>query len=420
MTLVRSLRRDGSEITGNIMKITDAKVIVTCPGRNFVTLKITTDEGLHGVGDATLNGRELAVVSYLEEHVVPCLIGRDPQQIEDIWQFLYRGAYWRTGPVTMAAIAAVDTALWDIKAKAANMPLYQLLGGKSRNGVMVYGHANGRDIEETVDEVSKYIDLGYKAIRAQSGVPGLASTYGVSSDKMYYEPADADLPSENVWSTTKYLDHAPLLFETLRDKFGFEKHLLHDVHHRLTPIEAARLGKSLEPYRLFWMEDAVPAENQENFRLIRQHTTTPLAVGEIFNTIWDCRTLIQEQLIDYIRTTVVHAGGVTHLRRILDFASIYNVRSGCHGATDLSPVCMGASLHLGLAAPNFGIQEYMRHTPETDEVFPHAYSFEDGYLHPGETPGHGVEIDEALAAKFPYKRAYLPVNRLEDGTMWNW
>ncbi len=402
------------------MKITDAKVIVTCPGRNFVTLKISTDEGLYGIGDATLNGRELAVVSYLQDHVAPCLIGRDAHQIEDIWQYFYRGAYWRTGPVTMAAIAAVDTALWDIKAKAANMPLYQLLGGKSRNGVMVYGHANGSDIEETIDEVSKYIELGYKAIRAQSGIPGLDSTYGVSQDKMFYEPADANMPSENVWSTTKYLDHTPRLFEALREKFGFDPHFLHDVHHRLTPIEAARLGKSLEPYRLFWLEDAVPAENQENFRLIRQHTTTPLAVGEIFNTVWDCRTLIQEQLIDYIRTTVVHAGGITHLRRILDFASLYNVRSGCHGATDLSPACMGASLHLGLAAPNFGVQEYMRHTPETDDVFPHAYSYADGYLHPGETPGHGVDINEDLAAKYPYQRAYLPVNRLEDGTMWNW
>ncbi|MEM1104451.1 MAG: D-mannonate dehydratase ManD [Pseudomonadota bacterium] len=402
------------------MKITDAKVIVTCPGRNFVTLKLQTDQGIYGLGDATLNGRELAVASYLSDHVGPCLIGRDAQRIEDTWQFLYRGAYWRRGPVTMAAIAAVDTALWDIKAKAAGMPLYQLLGGRSRDAVMVYGHANGRDIEETADEVARYIELGYRAIRAQSGVPGLASTYGVSQDKMYYEPADADLPSENVWSTTKYLDHTPKLFETLRARFGFEPHFLHDVHHRLTPIEAARLGRDLEPYRLFWMEDAVPAENQENFRLIRQHTTTPLAVGEVFNTIWDCRRLIQEQLIDYIRATVVHAGGITHLRRILDFASIYNVRSGCHGATDLSPVCMGAALHVGLAIPNFGIQEYMRHTEETDAVFPHSYSFAGGALTPGEAPGHGVDIDEALAAKYPYERAYLPVNRLEDGSMWNW
>jgi len=360
------------------------------------------------------------VVSYLQDHVIPCLIGRDAQQSEDIWHYLYRGAYWRRGPITMAAIAAVDTALWDIKAKAAGMPLYQLLGGKSREAVMVYGHANGRDIEETCDEVAKYIDMGYKAIRAQSGIPGLASTYGVAKDKMYYEPADAALPTENIWSTEKYLDHTPQLFEALRTRFGFEHHLLHDVHHRLTPIEAGRLGKALEPYRLFWMEDSTPAENQEAFRLIRQHTVTPLAVGEIFNTIWDCKDLIQNQLIDYIRATVVHAGGITHLRRIADLAALYQVRTGCHGATDLSPVCMGAALHFDIWVPNFGVQEYMRHTEETDAVFPHAYRFDKGMLYPGDVPGHGVDIDETLAAKYPYQPAYLPVNRLEDGTLWHW
>lgn len=402
------------------MKIINAKVIITCPGRNFVTLKIETDEGVYGIGDATVNGRELAVASYLQDHVIPCLIGRDAHRIEDIWHYLYRGAYWRRGPITMCAIAAVDTALWDIKAKAAGMPLYQLLGGKSRDAVMVYGHANGRDIEETCDEVAKYIDMGYKAIRAQSGVPGLASTYGVAKEKMYYEPADGALPTENIWSTEKYLDHTPKLFETLRTRFGFDPHLLHDVHHRLTPIEAGRLGKALEPYRLFWMEDATPAENQEAFRLIRQHTVTPLAVGEIFNTIWDCKDLIQNQLIDYIRATVVHAGGITHLRRIADLAALYQVRTGCHGATDLSPVCMGAALHFDISVPNFGIQEYMRHTEETDAVFPHAYRFDRGMLYPGDTPGHGVDIDETLAAKYPYQPAYLPVNRLEDGTLWHW
>ncbi len=402
------------------MKIRNARVIVTGPGRNFVTLKIETDEGLSGLGDATLNGREQAVAAYLEHHVIPCLIGRDPHQIEDIWQYLYRGAYWRRGPVTMCAIAAVDTALWDIKAKAAGLPLYQLLGGRSRHGVLVYGHANGRDIGETLDEAAKYLEMGYKAVRLQTGIPGLAATYGVSGDKMYYEPADAGLPAENTWSSEKYLDHLPKLFEAARARFGFEPHLLHDVHHRLSPIEAARLGKTLEPFRLFWLEDAVPAENQEGFRLIRQHTVTPLAVGEVFNTIWDCRQLVQEQLIDYIRTSVVHAGGVTHLRRIADFASVYHIKTGAHGATDLSPVCMGAALHFDMWVPNFGIQEYMRHTEQTDQVFPHAYRFEDGYLHPGEEPGHGVGIDEKLAAKYPYRPAYLPVNRLEDGTMWNW
>jgi mannonate dehydratase len=403
------------------MKIVSAKTIVCCPGRNFVTLKIQTDQGLAGIGDATLNGRELAVVSYLEDHVIPCLIGRDPQQIEDIWQYLYRGAYWRRGPVTMSAIAAVDTALWDIKAQAAGMPLYQLLGGASRSGVMVYGHANGRDIAETVDEVLRYKELGYRAIRAQSGVPGLEKVYGVGRGTLFYEPADASLPSEHDWATEKYLAHTPKLFDAVRSQLGWEHHLLHDVHHRLTPIEAARLGKDLEPYRLFWMEDATPAENQEAFRLIRQHTTTPLAVGEVFNTVWDCKDLIANQLIDYIRATVVHAGGITHLRRIADFAALYQVRTGCHGATDLSPACMGAALHFDLWVPNFGIQEYMRHSDETDAVFPHAYTFKDGMLHPGEAPGHGVTIDEALAAKYQYQRAYLPVNRQQhDGTLWHW
>ncbi len=402
------------------LKITDAKVLVCSPGRNFVTLKIQTDEGFYGLGDATLNGRELAVASYLNDHLVPCLIDRDPSQIEDTWQYLYRGAYWRRGPVTMTAIAAVDMALWDIKGKVLDTPVYNLLGGRSRTGVLVYGHANGADIEATCDEVARYIDLGYRAIRAQSGIPGLASTYGVSKNKMAYEPAEKGLPLENAWDTEKYLLHVPKLFESLRLRFGDDIRLLHDAHHRLTPIEAARLGKSLEPYHLFWLEDAVTAELQEGFRVVRQHTTTPLAVGEVFNTVWDAQELITGQLIDYLRMTVVHGGGITHLKKVAALAEIYHVQTGCHGATDLSPVAMAAALHFDLAIPNFGIQEYMRHTKETDEVFPHAYYFEDGYLHPGEKPGLGVEYDEKLASKFPYERAYLPVNRKTDGTMWNW
>ena len=401
-------------------KIIDAKVIVTSPGRNFVTLKIIIEDGVYGLGDATLNGRELSVASYLQDHVIPCLIGRDAHRIEDIWQYLYKGAYWRRGPVTMSAIAAVDTALWDIKGKLAGLPVYQLLGGASRESVMVYGHANGTTIEDTVKTALEYQAQGYKAIRIQCGVPGMASTYGVSKDKYFYEPADADLPTENVWNTSKYLRIVPELFKAAREALGWDVHLLHDIHHRLTPIEAGRLGKDLEQYRPFWLEDATPAENQEAFKLIRQHTTTPLAVGEIFNSIYDCRELIENQLIDYIRATVVHAGGISHLRKIANLADLYQVRTGCHGATDLSPVCMAAALHFDLSIPNFGVQEYMRHTPETDAVFPHAYTFADGAMHPGEAPGLGVDIDEELAAKYEYNRAFLPVNRLEDGTMFNW
>ena len=400
-------------------EIVDAKVIVTCPGRNFVTLKITTRSGVYGLGDATLNGRELAVASYLEDHVVPNLIGRDAGRIEDIWQFLYRGAYWRRGPVTMSAIAAVDVALWDILGKMAGMPVYQLLGGRSREGALVYGHANGRDIAEASDAVGRFIEQGFLAVRAQCGVPGIKKAYGISSAKGY-EPAESELPLETVWNTPRYLEVVPKLFGQLRKDHGNEVELLHDVHHRLTPIEAARLAKSLEPYRLFWLEDSTPAENQKSFELIRQHSVTALAVGEVFNSIWDCKHLIENQLIDYIRTTIVHGGGITHVRRLADFAALHQVRTGFHGATDLSPVTMGAALHFDTWVPNFGIQEYMFHTEETDAVFPHDYVLRAGRLHVGDTPGIGVDIDEKLAAKYPYAPKQLPIARLEDGSMWDW
>jgi len=352
--------------------------------------------------------------------VIPCLIGRDADRIEDTWQYFYRGAYWRRGPVTMCAIAAVDVALWDIKAKRAGMPLYQLLGGRCREGVMVYAHANGHEVSELLESVAKQQELGYRAIRVQAAVPGVADAYGVPHGNKPYEPADGDLPREETWDTARYLRFMPKLMDAVRSKFGFDLALLHDGHHRLTPIEAAALGKSLEEFQPFWLEDLTPAENQEAFRLIRQHSTAPLAVGEVFNSIFDCKQLINEQLIDYIRATVVHAGGITHLRRIASFADLYGVKTGCHGATDLSPVCMGAALHFDVSVPNFGIQEHMPHSASTDEVFPHAYTFADGMMEPGETPGHGVDIDEKLAARFPYKRAYLPVCRLADGTLHSW
>jgi mannonate dehydratase len=402
------------------MRIVDAKVIVCCPGRNFVTLKLVTEDGVHGLGDATLNGRELAVASYLSDHVIPLLIGRDARRIEDVWQYLYKGAYWRRGPVTMTAIAAVDTALWDILGKTLNTPVYQLLGGASRESVMVYGHANGETIDETVKAVQHYMQLGYQAVRAQCAIPGVLHAYGVGRGTLHYEPAEKGKPLESVWSTERYLDFVPPLFDRLRREVGFDVHLLHDVHHRLTPIEAARLGKSLEPARLFWLEDPVPAEHQASFRTIREHTTTPIAVGEVFNVVHDCTELIEQELIDYIRMTVVHGGGISHLRKVAALAEIHHVRIGSHGATDLSPVAMAAALHFDLSVHNFGIQEYMRHTAETDAVFPHKYVFDGGAMHPGEAPGLGVEIEEGLANTYPYDPAYLPVNRKRDGTVHSW
>ncbi len=402
------------------MKITKATVNITSPGRNFVTLKIETDEGIYGLGDGTLNGRELAVAGYLTDHVIPCIIGRDPFQTEDIWQYLYRGAYWRRGPVTMAAIGAVDIALWDIKGKALNTPVYNLLGGKSRERLMVYAHTNGEDIDQALEDVARHKEMGYKAIRVQSGFAGLAATYGVARGQGRYEPAERGLPSEYEWATEPYLRHVPQLFAQVREAFGEELHLLHDCHHRLTPIEAGRLGKELEPFHLFWLEDPTPAELQEGFKVIREHTTTPIAVGEVFNSIWDAHELMRNQWIDYIRMAPVHGGGLTPLKKIADFAELYHVRTGCHGPTDLSPVCMAAALHFGMAVHNFGIQEHMPHTEETDAVFPHHYTFNDGFMTPGDAPGLGVDLDEALAGKYPYQRAYLPINRKLDGTLTDW
>ncbi|KQS97157.1 D-mannonate dehydratase ManD [Cellulomonas sp. Leaf395] len=408
------------------MKIVAADVVVTSPNRNFVTLKITTDEGLTGLGDATLNGRELAVVSYLRDHVAPLLIGRDASRIEDTWQFLYRSGYWRRGPVTMAAIAAVDMALWDIKGKAAEMPVYQLLGGASRDGLMAYGHASGTSLPALFDSIREHQEQGYRSIRVQTGVPGLKSIYGIAAqsttgERYDHEPAQRGAyPAEEDWDTRSYLRHLPTVFEAVRHEFGPDLPLLHDGHHRMTPIQAARLGKSLEPYDLFWLEDCTPAENQEALRLVRQHTTTPLAIGEIFNTVWDFQALIKEQLIDYVRAASTHFGGISPLRKVMDYAAQYQVKSGFHGPTDISPVGLAAQMHVGLAIHNFGIQEYMQHGAKTNAVFQQSFTFTDGYLHPGDKPGLGVELDVDEAGRYPYEVAYLPYNRLADGTVHDW
>jgi mannonate dehydratase len=406
---------------GAALTVDRAEVIVASPGRNFVTLKITTIEGLVGWGDGTLNGRELAVAAYLSEHIVPLLVGRDAHAVESMWQYLYRGAYWRGGPVTMAALAAVDMALWDLKAKAAGLPLYQLLGGASRTGCLVYTHASGRDVPELLDAVAEHQAAGYRAIRLQVTTPGAASSYGVATGGAAYEPAARGArPPVETWDTRSYLRFVPQVFEAARERFGPEPILLHDAHHRLTPTEAVQLGRSLEPYDLFWLEDVTPAENQALLRQVRAGTSIPLALGEVFTSPWDANVLITERLVDYLRACVTHAGGVTGLRKMLGLAELYQVKAGCHGPTDVSPISLAAALHLGLAIHNFGIQEHMPHSALTDDAFPHAYRFVDGMMHPGTEPGLGVALDEELAAQHPYERAYLPVAQLRDGTVHDW
>ncbi len=354
-----------------------------------------------GVGDATLNGRELAVASYLDQHVLPLLIGLDARSIEDIWHFLYKGAYWRRGPVTMTAIGAIDMALWDIKGKALDTPVYNLLGGRARDGVTVYGHANGTTIDQAVEAVGRYVEAGYKAVRVQSALPGLDLPYGVGRGDLFYEPAEVDVPLLEKFDSGPYLRGVPKLFAAVRDAIGWDVDLLHDVHHRLTPREAAQLGVALEPYQLFWLEDPVPAELQESLRLVRQHTLTPIAIGEVFNTLFDCQQLIAEQLIDYIRTAVAHAGGLTHLQRIAHFAELYHVRTACHGPTDLSPINLAATLHFQTAVHNFGLQEYMRHPEQAAEVFDVGYWLEDGNAPPRRAPRPRCQLRRGAGCRLP-------------------
>jgi mannonate dehydratase len=414
------------------MKITEVKVIVTCPGRNYVLVKILTDEpGLYGVGDATLNGRELAVASALRDHIAPLLLGRDPDRIEDIWQSLFRGAYWRGGPVLMTALAGVDTALWDIKGKRVGLPVYSLLGGKTREGALAYTHAGGSDFAEVEDSVRKAMARGFKVVRAQVAIPGNAGTYGAGGGK---EAATANwgggsredwgdggpMPYVEIWEPAPYLRTIPKLFAHLREKLGEEVELFHDVHVRLTPIQAARLARELEPVHLFFLEDPLRPEHKESFRLIRQHATTPLAMGELFHTKWECLPLITEQLIDFIRCDLGHIGGITEAKKIAAIAECYYVQTAWHGPGDIAPMTHAANVHLDIALPNFGVQEMVFFPDVVHEVMPGSPTFQDGYLHVTDAPGLGTDLDEAAAAKYPYERAYLPVTRRADGSVMDW
>lgn len=408
------------------MKITDAKVFVGGPGKNYVTLKIMTDQGVYGLGDATLNNRETLPAAYLQDYLIPNLIGMDPRNSEDIWQFFYRGAYFRRGPIAMAAFGAIDMALWDIKGKLANMPLYQLFGGKSREGAMVYAHATGADLEDLMDSIAHYVSLGYKAVRVQCGIPGMpTASYAVpetkGQGKHYISDFSGIRPKVEVWDSARYMRYMPGALMEIRDRFVPDLHILHDVHHRLTPREAAQFAKAVEPANLFWLEDPTPAEDQNALKLLRQHSTVPIAIGEVFNSVYDCNRLIEQELIDYIRIAVTYGGGITPVKRIVDLAGLHNVRTGFHGAPSHSPLCMAAQAHLNAWAPNFGIQEYLvLGTPACDAMFPSDHKMENGMVYVSDAPGLGVDFDETEAARYSYAPGSHPIVRLEDGTMWNY
>ena len=397
------------------MKITNIKVLVTCPGRNYVLVKIETDEGLYGWGDATLNGRELAVASALEDHIAPLLIGRDPDRIEDTWQMLFRGTYWRGGPVLMTALAGIDLALWDIKGKRAGLPVYSLLGGRTREGALAYAHCGGESFDDVAESIQNRMAQGFKVLRAQCAIPGNIGTYGMGVKGTVRK----DMPFVEQWEPSPYLRTIPRMFEHLRKTLGEEVELLHDVHERLNPVQAARLARELEPYNLFFLEDPLRPEHKESFRLIRQHTTIPIAMGELFHSRWEALPLITEQLIDFIRCDIGHIGGLTEARKIAAIAETYNVATAWHGPPDIAPITHAANVHLDIAIPNFGIQEMTFFPEVTEEVIPGGPYLEDGYLKVTDAPGLGTDVNEA-AAKYPYQRAYLPMVRRLDGSVHDW
>jgi len=408
------------------MKITGAQVFVGGPGKNYVTLKIMTDQGVYGLGDATLNNRETLPAAYLQDYLIPNLIGKDPRNTEDIWQFFYRGAYFRRGPIAMAAFGAIDMALWDIKGKLANMPLYQLFGGKSREGALVYAHATGADLSDLMDSVARYVEQGYQAVRVQCGIPDMpTASYAVPDKKGgagdYITDFSGIIPKTEIWDTDRYLRFMPDALSAIRDRFGPDLKILHDVHHRLLPREAAAFAKAVEPVGLYWLEDPTVAEDQDALRLIRHHSTTPIAIGEVFNAVYDCNTLIEHELIDFIRVAVTYAGGITPVKRIVDLAGLHHVRTGFHGAPSHSPISMAAQHHLNAWAPNFGIQEYLvLGTPDCDALFPSDHVMQNGMVHVSDAPGLGVDFDEREAARYEYKPGSHPVVRLQDGTLWHY
>jgi mannonate dehydratase len=381
------------------LKITDVRAILTAPARiRLVVVKVSTSEpGLYGLGCATFTQRARVVQTAVDKYLRPFLIGKDPLKIEDVYQSSFVSSYWRNGPVLGNALSGVDMALWDILGKRAGLPVYQLLGGKCRTAVDTYRHASGRNFEEVERQVRGFMDQGYRHVRVQVAVPGLA-TYGARGRGGRRRPAN-DRPE--VWEPGPYVRVVPRLFEHLRKKVGDEVELLHDVHERVPPILAMRLVKDLEAYRPFFVEDPFSPEDVGYFGHLRKQTTTPIAMGELFNNPNEWLPLVSGRLIDFIRIHISQIGGLSMARKVASLCEFFAVRTAWHGPGDVSPVGHAANVHLGLATPNFGIQEARAFTEAERDVFPGCPELKDGYYHANDKPGLGIDLDEKLATKFP-------------------
>ncbi len=376
------------------LTITDIRTILTAPaGSRLIVVKVITSEpGLYGVGCATFTQRHLAVKVAVDEYLKPLLVGRDPQRIEDIWQTSWVNSYWRNGPVLNNAISGVDIALWDIKGKLAGMPVYQLLGGKCREAAAIYRHADGRDEKELEENVRRYMEEGYHYIRCQIG--------GYGGRTPITRKPEGALPGA-YFDPVAYAHAIPRMFEYLRSQLGDEIELLHDVHERLEPIHAVRLAKELERFRLFFLEDPLPPEQSEWFRIIRQQCATPIAMGELFNHPLEWIPLVTNRLIDFVRAHISQLGGITPAKKMATMAELHGIRTAWHGPGDVSPVGHAANLHLDVSSQNFGVQEWSGFPDPLPEVFPGCPQVRNGYMYPNDQPGLGIDINEKLAAKYP-------------------
>jgi mannonate dehydratase len=385
-----------------IPKIKDVSVIATEPsGVRLVVVKIVTDQdGLYGYGCATFTQRADLVVAAVERYLKPFLIGRPTDGIEDLWQAMYNSSYWRNGPVLNNAISGVDQALWDIKGRQTGMPVYELLGGKCRRAAMIYSHASGREISETMDQAKKLMAQGIKVVRLQVGVPGMAA-YGAAGSSATRQPPNSE-PHDDVFEPEPYVRRTLALFEAGRKELGVEVGLLHDVHERVPPRLAVQFAKDMEQYRLFYLEDALSPENLDYFKQIRANCTTPIAMGELFNNPHEWNNLIRDSLIDFIRVHVTQAGGLTPCRKLAAVADAFQVRTAWHGPGDVSPVGHCANVTLDVICTNFGVQEWTFPSEKVQEVFDGYPVVKDGYVYPNEKPGWGVEINEKAAAKYPF------------------
>lgn len=400
------------------LKITDVKTILTCPnGIRLVVMKIETSEpGLYGLGCATFTQRPLTVATAIDEYLKPFVIGKDPDQIEDLWQTSFVSSYWRNGPVLNNALSGLDQALWDIKGKRANMPVYQLFGGKCRFAVDCYAHAGGRDFAELENSVRGYMEEGYRHVRIQLGGYGSPQ---LSGGKPPFKEAGFGMATDGFQDSGPYVRSAPKMFEYIRSKCGEEIELLHDIHERIPPIDAINLIKSVEPYRPFFIEDPFAPEDIGYFKVLRQQSAVPIAMGELYNNAHEWVGLITERLIDYIRVHISQIGGLSVARKLAALSEWFNVRSAWHGPGDVSPVGHAANAHLDLAIYNFGIQERVVFGKETQEVFPGCPTFKNGYMFVNEAPGLGIDVNEELAARFPFPKEpgnWQPV-RKSDGTV---